>query len=109
MIALVLDFGFIGRLKTKRRPEKEFRVEIIPELLTPTCKIPTVPYLLARVSPLAEELAPTMNDDVLPDDGPIRTKDSRQLPRQKPSLWNLPVVKRFAHRYPYTEVALLAL
>ena len=48
VVELVLDFGFVGRLKVKGRPEREFQLRLIPELNNGKCKSPTVPFLLTR-------------------------------------------------------------
>ena len=109
VMAYVLDFGFIGRLKTRSRPEREFQLKLVPELYTDEGKVPTVPFLLARDSHLAKDLDPTMEDDVLHDAGVFREEDDSAIPEQRPSRWNLPVVRKFAGGYPHGHVAQLAL
>ena len=52
----VVNFGFIGRMKSKRRPESCFFVDTVPELDLPPRKIGVIPTILTQASPLAGQL-----------------------------------------------------
>ena len=106
--AFVVSFGWIGRMKKKRRVEKVFDLAIIAELRVAPFRIGTVPRVLTRPSPLADEQCPSEEMDTLPDAGPFRATDSPTAPRQAKSMWNVPVIRRWATRYPFPEIAGLA-
>ena len=52
--SFVANFGWIGRFKSKRRPEKVFQLQVVPMLRNPPFRIGTIPRLLTRPSPMAE-------------------------------------------------------
>ena len=107
----VVNFGFIGRMKSKRRPESCFFVDIVPELDLPPRKIGVIPTILTQASPLAGQLAPTRNDDILLGDPPLRPGglDAPDAPRQAPSSWDVALMKSWARGYPHQRVASLAM
>ena len=63
--AVVAAFNYTGRFKAKRRPEKYVRLQRVPEMDGRNYKVPAIPVLLTRVSPMAEEWAPSMADDTM--------------------------------------------
>ena len=108
LVALVPNFQWIGRLKSKRRPEKVFKLRTIPALRVPPLRVDTVPKILTRPSPMAEEMRPAMEDDVINDAGPFRSADSPSAPGQAKSMWNAATVARWTEDYPFEEVAEIA-
>ena len=62
--AFVANFGWIGRLKSKRRPEKVFQLQVIPMLRKPPFRVGTIPRLMTRASPMAESMRPNCNPRV---------------------------------------------
>ena len=62
-VAVVANFEWFGRLKTKRRKERVFRLEAIRELdALGAKKVPAIPYLISRTSPLATDTITAAND-----------------------------------------------
>jgi hypothetical protein len=65
MRAVLAQFGVNGEFKACPRQEREFTLECIPELRIKGPHLGVRPHLLQRASPLAAELAPSQERDVL--------------------------------------------
>ena len=109
MVALVVSFGYIGRLKAKRRMEREFVVYPIAALERGGVrKIPAIAVLQARSSPMPQAYMPSVDADVLPDAGPFVVPAGVVPPPRKASIWNQPVMQAWAREYPFPDIAELA-
>ena len=107
-VVLLLDFGFLGSFKKKRRKERMFTLDIVPQLNIHPLTIGTIPTLLTRPSTLAAESAPTAEDDTLPCQGRSAPPPYHEQPGQLASLWNISLVRDVSSSYPHTEVAQIA-
>ena len=109
MVALVVSFGYIGRVKAKRRQEKDFTVYPIAALEEGGIrKIPAIAVLQARCSPMPQAYMPSVEADTMPDAGPFVVPPGVVPPAAKASIWNQNVMKEWASEYPFQDVANLA-
>ena len=109
LVALVLDFGYVGRVKRKLRPEKVFWLRSIEKLNKPPLTVGTIPTLMTRSSPLANSMAPKAGQDTAPDEGPGSPPAGCCAPTQVESKWNRAVFRDYAEGFPHSVVSSLAL
>ena len=103
-------FAYIGKFKSKRRPERLFKIAPVPRVDGLAHQLGVVPVSLTRSSPLAAASAPSSELDscaatprlVVPLSQPSPTPPSR-------SIWDLDVFRAWARHYPDKEVMELAL
>jgi hypothetical protein len=112
---VVAQFGRNMRFKAKRRKEKVLSLSRIPALdnnIFPR-KLKVVPAVVARVSPLADELGPSQSDDTCPASPPFSNiaadGSSVALPPRPPSKWCVEKWRPVAATFPNRRVAELAL
>ena len=103
MQAIFSSFNYIGRIKRKR-PESKFDLRPIKDL--PAARIGPVPFLLARQSPVANEVTSRATDS-LPAT-PYAGLVSSPTPSQGASNWDMLLIRRIADGYPHPEIAELA-
>ena len=104
--AVLAQFGQNGRFKSVPRPERRFKLKIIPALLVDGPKLGVRPVLLHRVSHLAEDTSPTLPVDSTPASAPFET-NGVEPPRPLESRWApvLPILKSLANDFPCQGVA----
>ncbi len=98
-VAVVADFGYIGKFKSKRRPEKRLAVGVLPRLRRSPAVgcLPTIP---TRVSPLALGSMPSSV-------APARWTGKSAVPGGA-SRWDPDVVSAWQDGYPCAATAGLA-
>lgn len=114
--AIVANFGYIGRLKQKRRPEKRFRLQVVDGLRRSHeargghLRVGPVPTMLTMVSPLAEDSRPTADQDTVRASPPLAPEQVSPTPPEPARRnYDLGVLESWAADYPYEKVAELAL
>jgi hypothetical protein len=107
-VAIVANFDWFGRTRKKRREERVFRVEAIREIdALGALKVPAIPYLVSRTSPLAEDMI-TPAKDTLKCGGKFITDKNVQPPGKAPSFWIPGALEKAAVRFPFPAVLALA-
>ena len=107
-VAVVANFEWFGRLKTKRRKERVFRLEAIRELdALGAKKVPAIPYLISRTSPLATDTITAAND-TLKCGGKFIMAEGVQPPKLAPLFWVPGALQNAAKGFPFPEVLDLA-
>ena len=104
-VAHVVNFGANVKLKRKRRPELE-RGYIELQVQTRhhgRTKLATVPSLLHRVSPCAEELRPTRTSDTAAASRPFEPNSRMPSPRESP--WNSEAFAAMTADFPHPKTS----
>jgi hypothetical protein len=111
--AVVANFGYVGRLKAKRRPEKKWCLKSVHALRGATQsnpKVGPVPYMLTMIAPEATQHRPKRAQDTVKGCRPFPDASVSETPPQPAkSQYNLGVLKRWTRGYPYPGVKELAL
>ena len=107
--AVFAQFGTNGRFKNKPRPERRFRLQIIPAVVGP--QLGVTPTLIHMASPLAWDSVPGKRDDVLPACPAFVVHEGVVPPTPLKSRWEsvLPEFAALAADYPCPHVAKLAM
>ena len=106
---VVAQFGVNGRIRlgpNQRRPERSFH--LISEGRRPM-HLPVHPELLARPSPLADSLAPTIKNDTAPASPPFVSPASSSPPCPRWTKWQVAHVASRTRRFPYPKLRSMAL
>ena len=111
--AVVANFGYVGRLKAKRRPEKRWTLQSVSCLKGApgsSPKIGPVPHMLTMVPEAAGQYRPGSELDTVRGVAPVPDAlVSPSPPTPAKSRYNLEVLRKWARGYPYRDVAELAL
>jgi hypothetical protein len=103
-VAIVANFEWFGRLKSKRRKERVFRLEAICELdALGAKKVPAIPYLISRTSPLASDTITAAND-TLKCGGKFVMAEGAKPPELAPLFWVPGALQKAAKGFPFPEV-----
>lgn len=113
LTAIVLDFDFKGRYKSKRRPEKSFVLSPVARLQSSVDKVGPLPTLMTMCSPLVAPLASAEKHNpcpgtLKPGGGVVPHMPSPPLFPTPPSPWKVDVFREFSKEYPHPMVASVA-
>jgi hypothetical protein len=107
--AIVADFGWIGKCKSKRRPEKRWPVKAIPELRVGVQRLNAIPTIITRESPDMDELnRDLMGKDDKPCEGPCKPSAEAVGPARVKSRWDSAKFNAISEDYPYLAIRELA-
>ena len=107
-VVFVSRFGWFGRLKGTRRPERFIPLKMIPEI---EClgrdKIPAIPFLISRSSPIPSPPIP-LSADTIPDAEPFIVAPGVTPPSAAASTWKPGVFEAAAATFPFADVREMA-
>ena len=106
---MLLDFNYMGRIKARRRPEREFRLQVI-EMLEPlgAARVPHIPVLLSQFS-ATHPFTPNSDADTQIDTGPMHVPQGVVPPVPPVITWNDAVIRQWAADYPFPDVGQFAI
>lgn len=109
LTGIVASFNWAGKLKSKRRPERHLDVRPLPVPADDgSSKIGVTPFVVTRVSPLADSMTPTRDMDTAKATPSLPMSDLlTELPPTKQGL-NRSAFDECASVYPFPDVASLA-
>ena len=107
--AVFAQFGQGGYFKARPRPERAFKLQVLPRLTGP--KLGIRPALHHMVSPSSWDAGPLRSEDTVPPSPAFAVKPDVALPRPLLSRWGpaIPEFNLVAADFPCPEVARLAL
>lgn len=108
--AVLASFDFVGRLKSKRRPERRFPVSPIPRLDVAPFQVGVLPVVITRVSPEEACYTPSSSADRVAASAPLpaaMVSDIPPSPRRSP--WSVSAIQGWLSDYPCPRVKELAL
>ena len=107
-VAVVASFEWFGKLKSKRRKECVFRLEAIQGLEARGAKkVPAIPYLTGRTSPLATDMI-SEESDTLKCSGKFMVVKGTIPPPTAPPFWVHGALANAAKGFPFPEVLAIA-
>jgi hypothetical protein len=103
-VVFVSRFKWFGRMKGTRRPERFIHLQAIPEI---EClgreKIPAIPFLISRSSPIPSPPIP-LNADTIPDAAPFIVAPGVVPPTAAASTWNPHAFEAAAATFPFADI-----
>lgn len=113
LMGIFASFNFAGRFKSKRRPEREFRLERLPQVWDSRPKIEVTPFCHTRASPLTVNnsgFEASFRRYDLQAASPAWSSCSLLEPAPPPpALYRVPMFTDIAAQYPCAVVARLAI
>ena len=109
-VAIVARFGWFGKLKGTRRPERLIQLHAIAELeCLGSAKVPAIPFLISRSSPIP---SPPIDiaDDTIPDAGPFIVAPGVVPPSVATSTWKPDALDAItmSTTFPFADVKAIA-
>jgi len=107
MVAVMAAFDYKGKFKSKRRPERHFRLRSIDRVDSkPDRVLSDVPLQMSRASPLSSR--PLASSDCSADQGPLSPALENTLLTFPRSNWAPPVFSRWAAGFPDETIKSIA-
>jgi hypothetical protein len=106
---VVAGFNYLGKLKSKRRPERWLQIDHVERLESAPFRLGAVPASFTRHSPLASSNAPSPADDTCPATPPQSVPAGTRIPVSPASRWNQPLMAQWAEGYPDLRIKGIAL